>query len=207
MNNEKKAITLRGIKRLWKRTGRPIEVPLITKELINQITSQSRQSNEEIVKIDFQFSNNVIKHSHHKWLSVAASVTVLISIGILWTTFHMSTQFSQQDRDSKDMNVNQSVATKQMQERGLIVAKIEHSSSGKSSSHVINRQSNNIKKTENSFVSDSIRNEWWSDIELSPDISEHGNSGMICYSGGSLSSSCDEEMVTSMLLTFIKIDF
>lgn len=205
MNNKNKAITLRGIKRLWKRTGRPIEVPLITKELINQITSQSRQSNEEIVKVVFQSSNNVIKHSHHKWLSVAASVTVLISIGILWTASHMSSQFH--DRDSKDMNVNQSVATKQMQERGFIVAKIEHPSSGKSSSHVINRQSNNIKKTENSFVSDSIRNEWWSDIELSPDISEHGNSGMICYSGGSLSSTCDEEMVTSMLLTFIKIDF
>ena len=192
MKRRKKTITLRGIRHLWKRTGRrPVEVPLVTRELVDKVIAQPRQSSP--ITLQMPDSSNhapsTLGNGHRLQWMVAASVVLLVAAGI--TSLIRTSEVSEAG-----------LATAQtepifMQESGQALPSTDVQSIVEAATppHTApyTKQDAMVEK----------KHEWQTAQKPIADQEGHRNGGIVCYSGGSISDCCDEETVTNMLLAFL----
>lgn len=191
MNRRDKPITLRSIKQLWLRTGRrPVEVPLITKKLLDEVTSQPRRPNPTPLHISSQrHLRSMMPMPHHRlaW-TTAACTAALMTVGGIWLT-----------------------STTGDEEKGLMIARTEHSIAPAPEENVILPSTSEqplpeTKKTTHTdnrqYAIPEKQHVWQTAHKPTLENEEIVYGDITCYSGGFRSENCDEKTVTTMLMTF-----
>lgn len=191
MKRRKKPITLRSIKQLRKRTGRrPVEVPLITKKLVDEVMAQPRQVNPiHLHRLSPSSQSPSTSMSRRRLIRLtAASVALLIAVGVICLTPGADDQEKGRMTARTESIMGQEDEKTQIEIIEQPALKVEGESLR---SH--NHQHATVEK----------RHEWQTAQKPTSVQEEHGNGGIVCYGEGELSDSCDEEMVTRMLLAFL----
>lgn len=184
-NRKKSPITLRSIKHLWERTGRrPVEVPLITKQLIDEITSQPRQYDAT----PFLVPTSTQPYPRRRWIwAAAASVLLLFGALSLW-------QLGRVGYDERLVAV-----------RVEPISELDEEAPSKMKDRQAPEEKRQVAQTDvRQHAPMEEYHHWQTAEELPLSIAEeHENGGMVCYSRGQIAEDCDEEMVTRMLLAFL----
>ncbi|MCQ2261958.1 MAG: hypothetical protein MJZ42_02245 [Bacteroidales bacterium] len=177
-------ITLRSIKRLWKRMGRrPVEVPLISQKMIDEVTAQPRQATPVpiLIPVTSQPHHNTSKLRYR--LAAAASVLLLIGTGTFW--------LSQTSGGEKQMTAQVEFA--------------EDSDRPVMNPLPISEVKKEGPRDDKCQYARVVEKHQWQTATALPSCreGEHDNAGIVCYSEGRISENCDDEMVTTMLLAFL----
>ncbi|GEM_PF-3386827 len=192
MKRTNKSITLRSIKQLWKRTNRhPVEVPLITQKLIDEITAQPRQTKPLtlIIHSASHPNNNAAKSRHRLVWSAAACVLMLIGAATFWMTETAGGE------EQKQATAHLGITT------GLEEVSAPFAVKNLPLPEAKKKTSRNVKHQQ-TMVEE--KHQWHTVMTLaSSQEEEHNNAGIVCYSEGRISDNCDEEMVTAMLIAFL----
>lgn len=192
MKRSKKAITLHSVKQLWKRMGiRPVEVPLITQNMIDEVTAKPRQSNPMPLNMPALSQPKQIasKPCYQLAWTMVAGVLLLIGVGTFWLTRTVGNEEQKQMTAQVKHTIGRDVGSNLpvMKELSLSDANKE-----------------NTRSENPQFAKAFEKHQWQTAAKLSSSqVEEHGNEGIICYSKGHISDYCDEEMVTTMLLAFL----
>lgn len=191
MRRRRKIITLPRIRQLWKQTGRrPVEIKLITNELVNFVISQPRQTNPTYLQMQIPSSQDpsTLGHGHRlRWVA-AACVALLMAAGIvalMRTAEVPKTELTTAQAEPLPSQENESTLP---------------ASEGQ---HELELERETMQNCDHQYTLVEMKHEWQTVQKPTLDQAEHKNGGMVCYSGGSISDRCDEETVTSMLLAFL----
>ena len=184
---QRKKITLRSIKNLWDRTGqRPVEVPLITPELVDRITSLSRQSDEPLspMMLAPSFCRHAVSpHGRKAWIA-AASLALLIAAGTVWLI-----RATGDEAEGREM--------------ARVVCLEEHPSAEAVVADCPAHETMDVSKGKAEYTMVEHPTQWQTSQEITSAPEDFSNGGMVCYSDGRRTDNCDEEMVMRMLLAFL----
>ena len=191
MRRRRKIITLPRIRQLWKQTGRqPVEIKLITNELVNFVISQPRQTNPTYLQMQIPSSQDpsTLGHGHRlRWVA-AACVALLMAAGIvalMRTAEVPKTELTTAQAEPLPSQENESMLPASAGQHELVLER------------------ETMQNCDHQYALVEMKHEWQTVQKPTLDQAEHKNGGMVCYSGGSISDRCDEETVTSMLLAFL----
>lgn len=186
MKRTKKTITLHSIKRLWKRTGqRSVEVPLITQELIDEITTKPYHA----APMPLRIPTRPPKSNHRLAWATAASILLLIGAGTLWLIRPAVCEKQKQTtvRASNTFGFGKVSELSTVKKTTMPEAKKE------TARNVKHQQAMNREKHQWHTVATPAS---------SQDV-KHDIADIVCYSEGHISDICDEETVITMLLAFL----
>lgn len=191
MRRRRKTITLPRIKQLWKQTGRqPVEIKLITKELVNFVISQPRQTNPTYLQMQIPSSQDpsTLGHGHRlRWMAAACVALLMVAgiVALMRTAEVPKTELTTAQAEPLPSQEN------------------ENTQPASAGQHELELERETMQNCDHQYALVEMKHEWQTVQKPSLDQAKHKNGGMVCYSGGSISDRCDEETVTSMLLAFL----
>lgn len=191
MRRRRKIITLPRIRQLWKQTGRrPVEIKLITNELVNFVISQPRQTNPTYLQMQIPSSQDpsTLGHGHRlRWVAAACMVLLMAAgiVALIRTAEVPKTELTTAQAEPLPSQENESTLP---------------ASEGQ---HELELERETMQNCDHQYTLVEMKHEWQTVQKPTLDQAEHKNGGMVCYSGGRISDRCDEETVTSMLLAFL----
>ena len=191
MKKEKKAITLRSVKLLWNHAGqRPIEVSLITQELIDDVTAQPRrEASDTILLPSAPRPNRQTADLRHRAARAAACIVLLAGAGTFWLARIDSVEEPKPSPSLSELNMRD-------EESAALPPAVDTISA--------EDLTGNVQRSHHRYAMVREGHQWQtSAAPASCQEEEHGNAGMVCYSGGQFSDNCDEETVTRMLMSFL----
>lgn len=191
MRRRMKTITLPRIRQLWKQTGRrPVEIKLITKELVDNVISQPRQTNPTYLQMQVSSSQDpsTLGHGHRlRWMAAACMVLLMAAgiVALIRTAEVPKTELTTAQAEPLPCQGN------------------ENTQPASAGQHELELERKTMQNCDHQYALVEMKHEWQTVQKPSLDQAKHKNGGMVCYSGGSISDRCDEETVTSMLLAFL----